>query len=379
MNTNGLMMCVVVGAMAALLCTSAAALAGEELQRQAIWTSGEDGYNTYRIPALIVTTKGTVLAFCEGRKKGGGDAGAIDLVLKRSTDGGKSWGKQQVVWDDGENTCGNPCPVIDQSTGTIWLLMTHNLGTDHEGAIVKKTSKGTRTVWVCRSEDDGVTWSKPVEITTSVKSPDWTWYATGPGVGIQMRGGKHPGRLVIPCDAMADKPYSLAIYSDDHGLTWKKGELSPGGFNECQAVELSDGRLMLNMRNHVSKETARGVCISDDGGETWKDCTHDAALPEPRCQASILRYNWGEGAAAGRILFANPAGKTRANMTVRMSEDDGKTWAFSRKIADAPAAYSCLARLADGRVGLLYETGEKLYTRIDLVCFNLAWLTETPK
>ena len=347
----------------------------EALERQTIWSSGEEGYHTYRIPSLIVTAKGTVLAFCEGRRKSGGDSGDIDLVLKRSTDGGKTWGRQQVVWDDGENTCGNPCPVIDESTGTIWLLMTHNLGTDPESAIIKKTSKGARTVWVCRSEDDGVTWSKPVEITASVKNPDWTWFATGPGVGIQMRGGKHAGRLIVPCDAMADKPYSLAIFSDDHGLTWKKGGLSPGGFNECQAVELAEGRLMLNMRNHATA-IARGVCFSDDGGETWKDCTQDAALPEPQCQASILRYNWSEPSKPGRILFSNPAGNTRANMTVRMSEDDGKTWLASRRIADGPAAYSCLARLGDGRVGLLYETGERLYTRIDLVSFDPGRLIE---
>ena len=147
---------------------------------------GQGGYHTYRIPSLIVTTKGTVLAFCEGRKQSASDAGDIDLLLRRSRDGGKTWSAPQVVWDDGPNTCGNPCPVIDAKTGTIWLLLTHNLGSDSESKIVDGTSKGTRTVWVTRSDDDGATWARPVEITSTVKRPDWTWYATGPGVGISL-------------------------------------------------------------------------------------------------------------------------------------------------------------------------------------------------
>jgi sialidase-1 len=162
-----------------------------------VWVSGQDGYHTYRIPSVVVTPKGTVLAFCEGRKTGRGDAGDIDLLLKRSTDGGKTWGRAQVVWDDAGNTCGNPCPVIDARTGTIWLLMTHNLGTDTEAKVVGGTSTGSRTVWVTRSDDDGATWAKPVEITKDVKKPGWTWYATGPGVGIPDRHGFGGGSWVV--------------------------------------------------------------------------------------------------------------------------------------------------------------------------------------
>ncbi|MBI9019157.1 MAG: exo-alpha-sialidase [Phycisphaerae bacterium] len=165
-----------------------------------LFVSGQDGYKGYRIPAMVVTNKNTVLAFCEGRKNGLSDTGNIDILLKRSTDGGKNWTKTQIIWDDQENVCGNPCPVVDKKTGTIWLLMTHNLGIDHESKIIASTSKGTRTIWIAKSDDDGKTWSKPVEITTTTKQPDWTWYATGPGAGIQIVNGKHAGRLVIPCD-----------------------------------------------------------------------------------------------------------------------------------------------------------------------------------
>jgi sialidase-1 len=129
----------------------------QQPQQADVFVSGKDGYHTYRIPVLVVTKKGTLLAFCEGRKKGRADSGDIDLLVKRSEDWGKSWSNQQVVWDDGENTCGNPCPVVDQQTGTIWLLMTWNHGDDSEGEIKNNTGKETRRVWVSRSDDDGVT------------------------------------------------------------------------------------------------------------------------------------------------------------------------------------------------------------------------------
>src|SRR5262249_34440674 len=152
-----------------------------EPEQGPLFVSGKDGYHTYRIPALIVTKKGTLLAFCEGRKASGSDTGEIDVLLRRSFDNGKTWTRTQVVWHDGGNTCGNPCPVVDAKTGAIWLLLTHNLGRDNQWQILDGTSKGTRTVWVASSADDGTTWSKPVEITADVKKPAWTWYATGPG------------------------------------------------------------------------------------------------------------------------------------------------------------------------------------------------------
>jgi len=318
-----------------------------------LFVSGEGGYHTYRIPSLLVTAKGTLLAFCEGRKKSSSDTGDIDLLLRRSLDGGKTWEKTQIVWDDGPNTCGNPCPVVDRSTGTIWLLLTHNLGSDTETRIVDGTSKGTRTVWVTKSTDDGAIWAKPVEITKDVKKPDWTWYATGPGVGIQLKSG----RLLIPCDnkvAGTKARQSHVIYSDDKGATWKLGGVVGPNCNECQAVELSDGRVMLNMRSSKSNNL-RLVSMSKDGGETWTKPAEDAALVEPVCQASIIRYP-GE---KGGLLFSNPASKKRERMTVRLSRDEGKTWEKSKVLHAGPAAYSCLAALPDGNIGCLYERGDK--------------------
>jgi sialidase-1 len=322
-----------------------------------VYASGSEGYHTYRIPSVIVTKKGTVLAFCEGRKKGGGDAGEIDLLLRRSTDGGRTFSPQQVVWDDEKNTCGNPCPVVDASTGTIFLLMTHNLGTDRESDIIAKKARGTRTVWLSQSTDDGQTWSAPRELSGDVKLPDWTWYATGPGAGIQLRSG----RLVVPCDHIESPSklyFSHMIYSDDHGETWRLGGSAGPATNECEVVERRDGSLLLNMRNYDRRFHSRAIATSTDGGLTWSEVSRDLALVEPICQASIRRVELPGSPGKPLTVFSNPAdaGK-RQRMTLRISNDDGATWPRSKVLWEGPAAYSCLAALPDGTVLCLYERG----------------------
>ena len=353
---------------------SAAVRAASQAEQVDVFVSGQDGYHTYRIPAIIRAANGTLLAFCEGRKSGGGDSGNIDLLQKRSTDGGKTWSAAQVVWDDGDNTCGNPCPVLDESTGTLWLLLTHNLGTDREREIAARTAKGTRTVWVAHSKDHGATWTKPDEITSTTKDPAWTWYATGPGVGIQIKHGPHKGRMVIPCDHNyddADEKKHLsgshAIYSDDHGKTWKLGGLIRPKVNECQVVELFDGRgtLLMNMRSNHGRNV-RAHATSTDGGLTWTAPTDAPPLIEPVCQASIIRHEAGK-----LLLFSNPAAKTRTQMTVRASADDGKTWRDIVLLHAGPSAYSNLISLSANEAGCLYERGEKrAYEKITFARFN---------
>ena len=372
------------------VCNYSFAEDGEAPSQITLFRAADGRYANYRIPSLIRTTHDTILAFCEGRQTPpgpGNDSGEINLLLRRSTDGGATFGPVQVVWRDGGNTCGNPCPVVDRTSGRIWMLATHNLGEDREREITLGTAKGTRTVWVSHSDDDGVTWSAFREITQDVKKPNWAWFATGPGIGIQIERGPHSRRLVVPCDYVAKgggakNSNSVVIFSDDHGATWKLGGQPPQrGFNESQIVELANGHLMLNMRNTApangdKSHFNRGVSISDDGGLTFGPARFDQALVEPRCQASILRYSWpSEGRS--RTLFSNPASQhERKMMTVRLSYDEGKTWPIAKQICSGWSAYSSLVKLPDGSVGLLYEAGEKKgYERIDFVRFSLDWLT----
>ena len=345
-----------------------------------LWTSGQGGYDTYRIPSLIRTEGGALLSFCEGRKGGSGDSGDIDLLMRRSTDDGRTWSPTEVVWDDAANTAGNPCPVVDRKTGTVLLLATRNLGVDHEREIIAGTSRGTRTVWLLRSADEGRSWSAPEDITRDAKKPDWSWYATGPGAGIQIQHGPHAGRLVIPADhieAESRRYYSHVIYSDDAGATWRLGGSTPRDqVNECEVVELADppGRLMLNMRNYDPDHRSRQTALSDDGGLTWHRQTHDPTLVEPICQASIRRLLWPAAGQPGVILFSNPASReARERMTVRVSLDDARTWSRGTVVDEGFSAYSCLAALDDDAVGLLYEgaVGDKSYGRITFVRYDL--------
>lgn len=331
-----------------LLLIAASAFAADDPQVN-VFRSGEDGYNSYRIPAIVASKKGTLLAFCEGRRDTRSDTGNIDILLKRSTDQGKTWSSTIVVADFGPDVIGNPAPVLDRKTGTVWLLLTSNLATDPEKAILAGTSKESRRVWVTHSKDDGLTWAKPSEITSQVKPKGWSWYATGPGNGIQLKSG----RLVIPCDHYRSPTarYSHVIYSDDHGASWKVGGIVGDTMNESAIAELTDGSLLFNMRSYAGKNR-RAVARSSDGGLSFAQATLDEALIEPVCQASLIRH----GKA---LLFANPASTKRENMTVRISRDNGKTWSLVKAVHPGPAAYSNLISLKGGHIGLLYERGEK--------------------
>ena len=295
-------------------------------------------------------------------------------MLKRSSDLGQTWSDLRVVWHDEANTCGDPCPIVDRQTGAIWLLLSHNLGTDDESRILAQTSTGTRTVWVSRSDDDGVAWSQPVEITKQVKRPDWTWYATGPGVGIQLRSG----RLLAPCDtAMSDTRewYSHVIFSDDHGATWHVGGVVGPKCNESQAVELDDGSVLLNMRSYRG-QNRRAVASSHDGGLSFSEPRDDPALLEPVCQASIISYPGTNNLPTSRLLFSNPASTKREKLTIRLSEDGGKSWPVAKELNPGPSAYSCLAILPDKHIGCLYERGNTgPYEAITFARFTLEWLT----
>ncbi len=333
----------------ASLFSFAAPLAAQRPTTRLLFESGKDGYKRYRIPALLVTPKGTVLAFCEGRKDGRGLTGNIDLVLKRSLDRGHSWESLELVADDDGHTLGNPCPVVDPQTGILWLALTRSNGQDLEDEIVKGTSRETTRVYITHSKDEGKTWAPMVDLSATCRKPDWTWYGTGPGVGIALKSG----RLLIPsyhAEGKAGTYRSHAIFSDDHGKTWKLGATVGADVSECQAVERADGKLLLSMRTLTAPQE-RTFAESGDGGATWSTTWRDSRLYDPSCQSSIYAL------PQGGWLTAHPAGPTgRRNLTVRWSGDEGKSWSPGLLLRAGDAQYSSIAQLDDVHVGCLFES-----------------------
>jgi sialidase-1 len=345
--------------------------------QQDLFASGLDGVNIYRIPSLVVAANGDLLAFCEARE--GDDGDPTDLVLKRSlyearpvpprmlngyprTFGyGVNWTRMQTVLAGEGQAIMQPCPVVDRETGRVMMCCQEIRGGLEN--LLKNEWHGR--CLVLHSDDHGATWSTPREITESVGH-----FAAGPGVGIQLTSG----RLVIP-GYSKDGP--RVIYSDDHGQSWRAGlPVGRKGANECQAVELADGQLMLSLRQGGR---CRYLAFSSDAGESWHQELNEEALPDPGCQASLVRYPLSGTTGESLLLFSNPPHpgpfEARTDLTVRLSEDEGQSWPVARCVHQGPGAYSCLAPLPDGSIGLLYETGSAHpYEKISFARFNLAWL-----
>ena len=347
-----------------------------------LFTSGHDNVNIYRIPSLIVAPSGTILALIEARE--GDDGDPTDLTLKRSLYTGPqkpprmlngyprvfgygvNWEPMRTVLPGKGAAIMCPCPVLDESTGRIWLpcYEVHGGLKEH----IKDPYVGR--ILLTWTDDDGVTWAPPRDLSKELPR-----FISGPGVGLQLR----TGRLVVPgywAPAANVPARSCVAYSDDHGQTWQQGAQVKGNTDESQAVELSDGVVMLNCRSNRGKG-CRYVALSRDGGETWFEEFDEPALPEPVCQGSILR-RVPPAAEGGKpwLVFVNPT-RGRTNLIVRVSADDGKTWSAGRTIQSGPAAYSGMAFLKDGTIGVLYETGKvHPYEKITFARFNLQWLTE---
>ena len=289
---------------------------GAVFEKQVLFQSW-DGKYRYGIPAMVVSRQGTVLAFCEARGFPTGDWGDNDIALRRSADGGRTWSAMRIIVDEGVLTAGNPCPVVDRSTGTIWLPYCKG----------SKPGRGNAEILLVKSTDDGKTWSKPVNITGSAADPSWPWVGTGPGHGIQLR----TGRLLIPCWADATQhcgeiQTSYCFYSDDHGATWKLGRpLSRNASDECDVVELTDGTVYLNARSRGKHQ--RAYAFSRDGGHSWSEVKYDPSQPEPECDGGVVRLTDTTRFGKNRVLVA-ASGDPRARRkgTVYLSYDECRTW-----------------------------------------------------
>lgn len=354
-----------------------------------LWNARDGGYETYRIPGLVVTPRGSVLAYASARVSPG-DWSDIDVVMRRSTDGGQTWSASRVLVGDTKGVTDNPVAIADAQTGAVHFLFQH----DYERC------------YYMRSDDDGKSFSKPVDITDVFEKfrPEYDWHVIAPGVGhaLQLKSG----RLLVPVwmstgvplgpHQRAHRPSAVAtIYSDDHGKTWNRGAIvlnttqewpNP---SESMAVQLSDGRVMLNIRNESSRRR-RLVSISPDGISNWSKPQFDEQLFEPICAASIIAAPQLGADNRPLLLFSNPdseqiAGNgkmpytARQFLTVRTSTDDGKTWATKKLIDPGVTGYSDLAVAPDGTIFILYESGsvngsETNNAHLILARFNRAWL-----
>lgn len=352
------------------------------------FTAGTSGYVSYRIPVLTVAPDGSLLALTEGRKNSSADSGEIDIVSRRSTDGGITWGPQSIVTSHGVNTAGNPAIVTDPASGDLVLLSCGNSGAVVEADILKGLA--TRQVYVQRSTDSGATWTTSADITAQVKTSWMRWYATGPGRGVAVSQGQHAGRLVIPAnhsrapaagstDTGAELKYLGAhgLVSDDGGHTWRISytSSSPNGAlneNETAVAELPDGRLYFNTRDQGGTVAGtRGDAYSTDGGSTLQSAFRvQGTITSPAVHGSLLQV------PDGPLLYAGPEHPDgRVAMAIRRSDDGGRTWRTCRKISGLHAAYSSMAMLDPVTVGLLYETGDwGPYDHIELVAVPVAEL-----
>lgn len=369
-----------------------------------LFKAGEGGFALYHIPAVVVTARGTVLAWCEARKKGG-DWDDIKILLRRSNDDGKTWSAAKSIADVPGTKTKNPFALAMKNINPADVTYNNAvLIADRDGAVHMLFCLEYMRCFYQRSGDDGLTWTQPVEITGTFErfrsAYDWKVLATGPNHGIQLKNG----RLIVPVwlstgtGGNAHRPSVTAtIYSDDHGKTWRAGEIAVPNTdewinpNETTAIELADGRVMLNVRNE-SKTHRRLVTISKNGATGWSKPKFDDALPEPICMGALIRYSTRKSGGKNRILFSNPnnlsredgqeiPGKSRdrRNVSVKLSYDEGKTWAIKKTIEPGWSAYSDLAVTKSGAILCFYGRSEKKNfagDRLTLARFNLEWLTD---
>ncbi|SDE12244.1 sialidase family protein [Niabella drilacis] len=358
-------------------------IGGKAQEETIVFQSNAEGYASYRIPAIIKAPNGTLLAFCEGRVNNAGDYGNVDIVLKRSRNGGKTWGPLQLVVNNDSLQAGNPAPVVDYTDpkypkGRIFLF--YNTGNHHEAAV--RQGAGVREVGYITSTDNGQSWSAPVNITTQVHRPlqpgfnpkynfkeDWRSYANTPGHAMQFADGPYKGRMYIAANHSEGAPQQQfedyvahGFFTDDHGKTFSVSANVPiKGSNESTAAPLCNGKLIMNSRYQTGTVKRRIVSVSSNGGQTWDTTYFDPNLPDPVNEGSLISFRSGK---ASILAFSNAAHESkRDQLTLRLSRDGGKTWYRSITVAASGAGYkgSSYAAYSDlvlpnmKTIGVLFE------------------------
>ncbi|MFN7924143.1 MAG: sialidase family protein [Bryobacteraceae bacterium] len=340
-----------------------------------LFTQGTGGVHTYRIPALVETKKGTLIAVADARFDNSRDLpGRIALVMRRSFDRGRTWSESRYIRQVSEGGVGDASLLLDRDTGRVWCF--HAYGPPGIGFPTaqpgERTGARTLQLHAMWSADDGATWSEPVDLTPQIKDPEWRAFFATSGTAIQTSKGRFLVPLVV---READGKVSARnAYSDDHGKTWRAGAAIGAGTDESHTVELADGTVVQNMRALRAGDTPprRAIAVSRDGGVTFGAVGRDEALVDPSCNAGIVRLR-----RKGRdvLVFTNAASAKRENLTAKVSSDGGKTWSAGRTIHAGPAAYSTVIELRDGSIGVLYERGEQYAAeRITFARFGLEWV-----
>ncbi|MGL5014382.1 MAG: exo-alpha-sialidase [Bacteroidales bacterium] len=361
----------------------------------ALRRSGDDGVHTSRIPGLTTTKQGTLIAVYDARYTSSRDLqGHMDIAINRSFDGGVNWEPMQVVLDmkqwgglpEKYNGVSDACILVDENSDNIYVagLWMHGVLDEKSGEWIEGlTDDSTRWIhqWrakgsqpgvgikqtsqflITKSNDDGSSWSEPINITSQTKRPEWWLYAPAPGHGITLR----DGTLVFPTQGRdaSGIPFSNITWSRDGGMNWVTSNPAYSNTTECMAVELLNGSIMLNMRDNRNRgnveNNGRRICVTSDLGQTWSEHpTSRNALIEPTCMASIHRHNYmSEGKQRSVLLFCNPESYNRRDhMTLKISFDDGQTWPNEHKIEldeYSSFGYSCITSVDEHTIGILYE------------------------
>lgn len=332
---------------------------------------GGVGYPNYRTPTLVTALNGTLIAMVEGRTGDEpGFGGDTDLVMKRSFDNGATWTPLQVI--ESPRTFGekmsNPVTFLDESNGRVWVMYNRNEG--NLGTVDSQPGTRNNTAWARHSDDSGATWSDAIDVTMAVKDyNNWNSVAFGPGSGIQAQ----DGRLIVPSARWVNGWRSYAVYSDDHGVTWERGELTPGGnlSGEDSFVELADGSIRMDARSNTAAVAPRSNFISPDGGETWGPVID--GQPAVSVHAAIQRHSLvANGHDHNRIMWTGPRGPDRTDLVVRTSYDEGTSYWRERLLYDGYSGYSDMTDLPDGMTGVLFETNEA--RNITFTSYNLEFV-----